>query len=91
MIQRAGYDLLRRALRLTLQLWPLWLFWFVWSLAEDLWRDFLLSFPDRSTDAFAYAYHAWPSAALAGPILLMAAAIIASWPITGPASARPRM
>jgi hypothetical protein len=34
MIQRATYDLLRIALRLATQLWPLWLFWFVWSLFD---------------------------------------------------------
>jgi hypothetical protein len=50
-IERATYDLLRVALRLAIQLWPLWLFWFVWSLFDDAWRDFLLTFPDRSTQA----------------------------------------
>ena len=34
MIERATYDLLRVALRLAIQLWPLWLFWFVWSLVR---------------------------------------------------------
>ena len=36
MFARAGHDLLRVALRLAVQLWPLWLFWFVWSLFDDL-------------------------------------------------------
>ena len=31
-IQRAGYDLLRIALRVAIQLWPLWLFWWVLGL-----------------------------------------------------------
>jgi type IV secretion system protein VirD4 len=75
MIERATYDLLRVALRLTIQLWPLWLFWFVWSLVDDAWRDYLLTFPDRSTPAFAFAYRAWPAVSLLGPILLMGAAI----------------
>ena len=77
MIQRATYDLLRVALRLAIQLWPLWLFWFVWSLLDTWWLDYLLSFPDRSTPAFAFAYRGWPSVALVGPILLMSAAIVA--------------
>ena len=61
MIERATYDLLRIALRLAIQLWPLWLFWFVWSLFDDAWRDFLLTFPDRSTQAFALAYDGGPA------------------------------
>ena len=77
MIERATYDLLRVALRLAIQLWPLWLFWFVWSLFDDAWRDFLLTFPDRSTQAFALAYGGWPAVALFGPILLMGMAIAA--------------
>ena len=77
MIERATYDLLRVALRLAIQLWPLWLFWFVWSLFDDAWRDFLLTFPDRSTQAFALAYGGWPAVALSGPILLMGMAIAA--------------
>ena len=75
MIERAAYDALRVALRFAIQLWPLWLFWFVWSLFDDGWRDFLLTFPDRSTQSFSLAWHAWPAVALFGPILLMAAAI----------------
>jgi type IV secretion system protein VirD4 len=76
-IERATYDLLRVALRLAVQLWPLWLFWFVWSLFDDAWRDFLLTFPDRSTQAFVLAYDGWPAVALLGPILLMGMAIAA--------------
>jgi type IV secretion system protein VirD4 len=76
-IERATYDLLRVALRLAIQLWPLWLFWFIWSLFDDAWRDFLLTFPDRSTQAFALAYDGWPAIALLGPILLMGMAIAA--------------
>jgi hypothetical protein len=72
MIERATYDLLRVALRLAIQLWPLWLFWFVWSLFDNWWLGYLLSFPDRSTPAFAFAYRAWPAVSLVGPILLMA-------------------
>ena len=77
MIERATYDVLRVALRFAIQLWPLWLFWFVWSFFDDRWRDFLLTFPDRSTQGFAFAWHVWPAVALFGPILLMAVAIVA--------------
>jgi len=77
MIERATYDVLRVALRFAIQLWPLWLFWFVWSFFDDRWRGFLLTFPDRSTQGFAFAWHVWPAVALFGPILLMAAAIVA--------------
>jgi hypothetical protein len=59
MIERATYDLLRVGLRLIIQLWPLWLFWFVWSVFDDAWRDFLLTFSDRSSQAFALAYDGW--------------------------------
>jgi hypothetical protein len=76
-IERATYDLLRVALRLAIQLWPLWLFWFVWSLFDDAWRDFLLTFPNRSTQAFTLAYDGWTAVALLGPILLMGMAIAA--------------
>jgi len=80
MIERAAYDALRVALRIAIQLWPLWLFWFVWSFFDDRWRGILLTFPDRSTQGFAFAWHVWPAAALFGPILLMAAAIGATNP-----------
>ena len=42
MIQRAGYDLLRVALRIALQLWPVWLFWWAWDFAQDFYRDTVL-------------------------------------------------
>jgi type IV secretion system protein VirD4 len=77
MIGRAGYDLLRLGLRLAIRLWPLWLFWFAWSLANRWWRAVLLAFPDRATPGYALAYHAWPTVALLGPIVLMFAAILA--------------
>jgi hypothetical protein len=77
MIGRATDDLLRVALRLVIRLWPLWLFWSVWSLFDTWWLDYLLSFPDRSTPAFAFAYDGRPTVALFGPILLMSVAIVA--------------
>jgi type IV secretion system protein VirD4 len=75
MIERASYDLLRFALRLVVQLWPLWLFWFAWDLSGAWWRDYLLTFSDTATAGYAFAYRCWPSVALLGPILLMLLAI----------------
>ena len=77
MIRRAGYDLLRVGLRIAVQLWPLWLFWFAWSLSSNMWLGYLQTFPNRSAAGYALAYRAWPSIALLGPILLMLAAILA--------------
>jgi type IV secretion system protein VirD4 len=74
---RAGHDLFRIGLRLIVQLWPLWLFWFAWSLSSNLWLGYLQIFPNRSTSGYALAYRAWPSVALLGPILLMLGAILA--------------
>jgi type IV secretion system protein VirD4 len=76
-IERATYDLLRLGLRIAVQLWPLWLFWFAWTLGSDLWRSYLLTFPDRGSDGFLLAYRCWPTVALLGPALLMFGAILA--------------
>lgn len=43
MIGRVGYDLACLGLRLVLQLWPLWLCWFAWSLAAGLYDTALLA------------------------------------------------
>src|ERR1700722_2661797 len=77
MIARAADDPPRAALRVVLQLWPWWLFWFAWTLANMLWRDALLTFPDRTAAAYAFAYRGWPAVALLGQILLMVIAIAA--------------
>src|SRR6185437_6436013 len=77
MIRHASYDLLRVGLRIAVQLWPLWLFWFAWSLSSNMWLGYLQTFPSRSDAGYAIAYRAWPSVALVGPILLMFAAILA--------------
>lgn len=70
MIARLGDDVTRAAFRLILRLWPLWLFWFAWRLSDQLWARHLQSFSDRSSDGYAFAYHAWPAASLAGPVLI---------------------
>ena len=84
MIQRAGYDLLRIALRVAVQLWPLWLFWWVWDFAYDFYRDTVLLgaaqigglTPDQLTWSQSLLWHLWPVAALCGPALLMFAGIL---------------
>src|SRR5258708_20056574 len=77
MIRHASYDLLRVGLRIAVQLWPLWLFWFAWSLSSNMWLGYLQTFPNRSSSGYALAYRAWPSITLLGPVLLMLAAILA--------------
>ena len=76
MIGRAGYDLLRAGLRVAVQLWPLWLFWYAWNLAYGWWSDYLLTFPSSQsgvtwTTGYAAAVAAWPTVALLGPALVM--------------------
>ncbi|MHB8284500.1 MAG: type IV secretory system conjugative DNA transfer family protein [Caulobacteraceae bacterium] len=72
MISRVAYNGGRLALKIIIQLWPLWLFWFALHLGSSLWRDHvLLVQADRSTGYFRLLYGAWASAGLIGPILLM--------------------
>ena len=80
MIQRAGYDLLRTGLRVAIQLWPLWLFWWAWSYADQFWLGFLRTFPSSQQGAYMTlgyraALFAWPTAALFGPLAVMAVGI----------------
>lgn len=77
MTARATGDWSGVAVRTVIQLWPLWLFWFAWTLAGALWRELLFTFPDRTTQTYAFAYRGWPTVALLGPVLLMAVAIAA--------------
>jgi type IV secretion system protein VirD4 len=79
-IQRAGYDLLRVGLRVAVQLWPLWLFWWAWDAADDQWLAYLRSFPGSQpgqvqTLGYQWAYWAWPTAALLGPLVVMVAGV----------------
>ena len=80
MIGRAGYDLLRAGLRVVVQLWPLWLFWYAWDFAYDWWQDYLLTFPSSRpgvtwTTGYAAAVAAWPTVALLGPALVLGAGV----------------
>ena len=77
---RAGDDLLRTGLRVAIQLWPLWLFWWAWDFAYDRWEGYLRTFPDSQpggyvTDGYAWAFWAWPSVALLGPFAVMFAGV----------------
>ncbi len=76
-MSRFDHELGRTAFRLVLKLWPLWLFWFAWHEGEALWRSYLETFPDRSTDTYLLAYRAWPSVALLGPVLFAIGGAIA--------------
>ena len=78
MIGRVAYDVGRVALKIAVQLWPLWLFGFALHLGSTLWRDLvLLPQPDRTSAGYLLLYRAWPSVGLAGPILLMLGALAA--------------
>jgi hypothetical protein len=76
-ISRIGYDLVRATLRLAMALWPLWLFWFAWRGSNIAWRELLLTFHGGSDPGYLLAYRAWPSVALAGPVAIMVAALVA--------------
>ena len=84
MIGRAGYDLLRVALRVAVQLWPLWLFWWVWDFASDFYRDSVLIgsahisglTPGQMSGGQYLLWRAWPVAALCGPALLMFVGVV---------------
>ena len=79
MFSRAGYDLLRVALRLAIQLWPVWLFWWTWSLASRLWDSFVLpnagTVPGIGHGLATIALVLRPTGALLGPAALLALAI----------------
>jgi len=66
---------LRLALSAGVELWPLLLFWFAREGAHGLWRDVLTGIPDRTARLYTFAYHAWPAATLAGPVVLLVAAV----------------
>ena len=80
MMARSGYDLLRAGLRVVVQLWPLWLFWWAWELAYGWWHDYLLTLPahqpsGRWIDGFQIAFAAWPTVALLGPALVLGGSV----------------
>ena len=77
MIARIGYDFVRATLRLAMALWPLWLFWFAWRGSNIAWRELLLTFHGGRDPGYLLAYRAWPSVALAGPVAIMVAALVA--------------
>jgi len=84
MIERAGYDLLRVGLRVAIQLWPLWLFWWAWNLSDAWWRDAVLLGraqlgglrPSQFSRTQILLVDAWRTAALLGPALVMAAGVL---------------
>jgi type IV secretion system protein VirD4 len=64
---RAGWLVLRTA-------WPLLTGYAAWMLAAELWGDLIAVLPPGSR-SHSLAWNAWPTAALAGPVLVMAAAL----------------
>ncbi len=69
------HDLYRTSLRVVVGLAPLLVWYPAWGLADSLWRSVLLSM-SPSAPAYRWAYWAWPSVALLGPALVMAAALV---------------
>ena len=77
MVSRAASNIGRAGLTFLLLLWPLALVLPARSLSIALWRDHvLLPRLDHSTRTYLYLFQAWPSASLAGPILLMLVAVV---------------
>ena len=84
MQSRTASDFGRTTLKLVLQLWPLALAEPARRLSAILWRDHVLMTQlDRATQSYALLYRAWPSVALAGPIVLMLVAVVAERLRTG--------
>ena len=54
--------------------WPLLAGYAAWMLAAELWGDLIALLPSGSRSQ-ALAWNAWPTAALAGPVFVMAAAL----------------
>jgi len=79
-LSRASYDLIRFALRLLVQLWPLWLFRGAWSLSAWLWSGIVVPFvagvPAFGPPLRDLALFLSPTGALLGPVALLGAAVI---------------
>ena len=79
MFSRASYDLLRVGVRLAVQLWPIWLFWWVWSLSAQLWDGVVLpavgDVPGIGRGLYSLALLLRPTGALLGPVALLAIAV----------------
>lgn len=80
MFSRAWYDLLWVGLRLAVQLWPIWLFWWVWSLSAQLWDGVVLpaagDVPGIGHGLYSLALPLRPTGALLGPAALLAVAVV---------------
>ena len=79
MLSRASYDLVRFVLRLLVQLWPLWVFWFAWSLSAWFWSEVAVPFvggvPAFGPALRGLALFLQPTGALLGPVALLGAAV----------------
>lgn len=80
MIERASYDLVRLTAKAAIAVLPLLVWYPAWRYAHALWGSLLIDWYQNglSPASFAYrfAYAAWPSIALAGPAVTMAAALL---------------
>ena len=74
------HDLYRATLRIVVAIVPLILWYPAWGLANWLWRSLLIAMQQSGVAAgagsYRLAYAAWPTAALLGPALVMAAALV---------------
>ena len=79
MLSRVSYDLVRVGLRLAIQLWPVWLCWFAWSLSADLWdalRDVTAGGPPPLGPMLSRLLLVLrPAGQLLGPIALLGLAV----------------
>lgn len=80
MLGRVSYDLVKAVFRIAFALLPLVIWYPAWGYAHGLWEQFLLGWHQNgmapSSAAYRLAYGAWPSIALIGPAVTMAAALI---------------
>ena len=81
MLSRVSYDLIRVALRLAVQLWPVWLCWFAWCISAQLWDALMQAaagagmpapFGRVLSDILLFLQ---PSGQLLGPIALLGAGV----------------
>jgi type IV secretion system protein VirD4 len=75
LLNTVTHDVYRMSLRVLIALLPLLLWYPAWGIADYLWRQLLLSM-NPADPSYRWAYWAWPSVALAGPALVMSAALV---------------
>ncbi|WP_095204597.1 type IV secretory system conjugative DNA transfer family protein [Mesorhizobium carmichaelinearum] len=80
MLGRISYDLVKTAFKAALAILPLVIWYPAWRYTHALWADLMLGWYQDglapSSFFYQFAYAAWPSVALSGPALAMAAALL---------------